>query len=307
MKVLLIDDPKSKHENLALRKISRYHKNKNDKVGYNIDNPDKIYQSKIFNNENHDLRTFQTDNVVIGGAGYDIKSKLPKSIEFLKPDYELKPKMDYSFGFTSRGCMRNCGFCLVREKEGNFKIWQHPQEFYDEGHEKIRLYDNNILCDRKWFREVTDFILERDLKVDFNQGLDIRLMDKDIANRLSQLNIWGTLNFAWDFPRIEEDVRKGIKLLKEYGFNLRKIGFYILTNFNTDHEEDLYRCEVLRTLGANAYVMRFNENGDYFTNKLARWANARQLFWKTKFKNYEGLNEKVEMEIKNMHVYNESQ
>ncbi len=82
----------------------------------------------------------------------------------MKPDYDLKPSANYSLGFTSRGCPRNCGFCIVHQKEGSFKRWQHPKHFYDESHDKIKLYDNNILADKEWFYEITDWILDMDLK-----------------------------------------------------------------------------------------------------------------------------------------------
>jgi len=306
-KILLKDDPQKKknYPTLSLMKISRYFKENGWKVGFDFEDPDRVYQALIFSpdgNDNHDLREYN-GKTIIGGSGYDIDSELPEEIEFIKPDYDLYPDCDYSLGFSTRGCIRNCGFCIVRQKEGYLKRWQHPKHFHDERFNKIRLLDNNILADREWFFEVTKWILDNNLKVDFNQGLDIRLLDDRVMKRLTKLDLWGNLNFAWDFMETEKKVIKGIKLLKEYDFNLRSnIGFYVLTNFNTSHKEDLYRCKKLKSLGTNAYVMRYNMRGDYFTDKLARWCNARWIYWSCDFIDYEDNTERIREEIRNMEV-----
>ena len=301
-RVLFIDDPKSKYPSLPGMKLCAYHLSIGDDFGLDIDHPDLVYISRIFSKSEgvmDDLRVYEADEVIIGGTGYDIKSELPEEIEFMKPHYDLYPDMDYSLGYTSRGCIRNCGFCCVRQKEGVFKRWQHPKHFHDDRFDKIRLYDNNILADKEWFFEVTKWILDNNLKVDFNQGLDVRLLDRGIVRMLKELDLWGNLNFAWDFMETEKKVIKGIKLLKEYDFNLRSnIGFYVLTNFNTSHKEDLYRCKKLKSLGTNAYVMRYNMRGDYFTNKLARWCNARWIYWSCDFVDYKRNTDEIRDEIK---------
>ena len=145
MKISLIDVD-SKIPNLALMKISAYHKLKGDLVGFNLSNPDKIYSSIIFKkNYGKSLNGHLSDvPIVYGGSGYDLNVKLPDEIEFIKPDYDLYPS-EYSQGFTSRGCNRNCYFCLVPKKEGCFKVNQHPKEFYDPKFKDIMLMDNNIL------------------------------------------------------------------------------------------------------------------------------------------------------------------
>ena len=302
--ILIIDDKDSKEGLLSSRKISAYHKSKGDRVGRNISDPDIVYASIIFEKNKHQvdgLKFYYPDaEIRIGGSGVNLERKLPEEIEFIKPDYDLEPKIDYSLGFTSRGCIRNCEFCIVRQKEGGFKRWQHPKHFHDDRFNKIRLYDNNILADKDWFFEVTDWILKKDLKVDFNQGLDIRLLDDDIVKRISELNRWHTLNFAWDFIEIEEDVMKGIDLLKKYNINLKQdVGFYVLTNFNTTHEEDLYRCNKLKEKGTNAFVMQY-DGGDYFTRKLGRWANKRRIYWSIDFEDYDRTTKKIDQELKNI-------
>lgn len=186
---------------------------------------------------------------------------------------------------------------MVPEKEGSFKINRHPKEFHNEGFSRIKLLDNNILFDKEWFFEVTDWILEKDLKVDFNQGLDIRLLDKEVAKRLAKLDVFPTLKFAWDDPKIESQVREGIEVLRDVGVDLRhNVQFYVLTNFNTTHREDLIRCRKLKKWGTNPFVMLYGE-GDNFTRKLARWANRKWLLWSFDFKEYDRLTSKEKIEV----------
>lgn len=307
MKVKLIDANDKDFPNLALMKISAYHKDKDDEVGFYKENPDIIYISIIFDSNKRYVdwvkSCYPNTEIRIGGSGVNLDKKLPQEVEFRKPDYNLYD-IDYSLGFSTRGCIRNCGFCIVREKEGYIRRWQHPKNFHDDRFDKIRLLDGNILGDKDWFFKITDWVIDNNLKIDFNQGLDIRLLDDDVAKRLSELKLWRDgVSFAWDFMEIEDDVMKGLDLLEKYGIDItHKTSFFILTNYNTTHEEDLYRCKKLRERGTNAYVMRYNMNGDYFTNRLARWANNRRFYWSFPFEEYDRLNEDILEEIKQFDI-----
>jgi hypothetical protein len=184
MRVQLIDID-SKITNLALMKISAYYKSLGHEVGFDIVDPDLVYASVIFKKNKHlvdGLQFFYPDaKIIVGGSGYDLHSKLPDEIECMKPDYSLYLECDYSIGFSTRGCIRKCHFCIVPEKEGAFKRVQHPEEWYNPEFDKIMFLDNNILADKDWFFEVTNWCIEHDLKVWFTQGLDIRLLSVDIA------------------------------------------------------------------------------------------------------------------------------
>jgi len=155
MKKILLIDIDSTIPNLALMKISAYHKRIGDDVSFtNTDDPDMIYASIIFKKNKtlaNSLKFYYPDaKIIIGGSGYSLESHLPEEIESLKPDYNLYPDIDYSLGYTSRGCNRSCGFCIVPQKEGKFKQWHHPSQFYDDKFNKIVFLDNNILIDKKF-------------------------------------------------------------------------------------------------------------------------------------------------------------
>lgn len=262
-KVLLIDVD-SKIPNLALMKLSAYHKSIGDEVGFNVENPDLVYASVVFDKNRHlvdGLHFFYPDaEINIGGTGYDLKSKLPipESAEgdLISPDYELYPNMDYDIGFTSRGCIRNCKFCIVPKKEGKFNRAQHPSEFHKEGHKKAIYLDNNILADKEWFFEVTDYLIENDIAVDFNQGLDIRLLDEEIATRLKKTRCLSIWRFAYDSIDYSQKVKNGIEILADAGINIRNSTmFYVYLDDDSEFDDAVQRCHNLKDWGSTAYVM----------------------------------------------------
>ena len=189
--------------NLALMKLGAWHKKRGDEVtliDISSTQFDRIYASKVF----------------IGGSGVDLKSELPKEIELQIPDYELF-KTDYSIGFTSRGCIRDCGFCIVREKEG----WIEEAPFDWIVSDKVLILDNNFLASPKW-REKLEFFIRQKLKVSFNQGLDIRLINEENAKLLSETRYYDykfksrRLYFSFDDPKLETIVKEKCQILFDY-------------------------------------------------------------------------------------------
>ena len=290
-KVLLLDID-STIPNLALMKISAYHKAKGDEVGFSVNCADMIYTSVIFSNHKHlvdGLHFFYPRAEIIkGGSGYDIKSKLPDEIEFLKPDYSLYPDMDYSMGYSTRGCNRNCYFCIVPHKEGKFTRWQHPEKFYDERFDKIMFLDNNILLDKEWFYEVCKFCTDNSLKVWFTQGIDIKLLDDQVAKQLSELDHYKGFHFAFDDSKLETTIREKCKLLKEHGIDLRAdVQFYVYLDNAKDYDDAVHRCRILKELGTNPFVMfNINHKPTKKINELRRWANRRWIFWSCDISEY---------------------
>lgn len=291
MNVLLIDVD-SKIPNLALMKISSYHKAKGDYVDFtNTYNPDIVYASVVFSKNKHlvdGLRFYYTDSkIIIGGSGYDLTSKLKDEIEYQKPDYDLYPST-YSQGYTTRGCNRACGFCIVPQKEGKFQVCQHPKQFYDERFNEIVFMDNNILLDKEWFKEVVVFCIEQDLKIQFNQGLDIRLLDEKDIKLLREVKHFGLLSFAWDSLELERVIIQKLNLLKDGGFKLRsEVQLFCYVDSNDEFDSGLYRANKLKEFGANAFIM-FNPNSKKTKRitDLQRWANRRWAFWGCEFNDF---------------------
>lgn len=251
--------------NLALLKLSAWHKKRGDEVtwidltGYNFD---RTYGSKIF----------------MGGSGYDMKAKLPDDIEHVCPDYE-QFNLDHSIGFTSRGCIRNCEFCIVREKEGYIKEWADFSKFVR--HQKVVLLDNNFLASPNWKKKL-EYIIANNMKVSFNQGLDIRLITEENAELLSKVKYYDykfhrrRLYFAFDWPKLEPIIIKNVKVLNKHGIPSKHLMFYVLVNFSTTFEQDYRRFQVLDELGCLPFIMIYDKpNAPQKTKDFARWVNKR--------------------------------
>ena len=265
MKTVLLIDVDSKIPNLALMKISAYHKSIGDNVSfYNTHSPEIVYASVVFKKNKHlvDGLSFYYPNskIVLGGSGYDLEVKLPDEIEKMMPDYSIYPEIDYSLGYTTRGCNRECGFCIVPnivpKKEGKFIDVCHPSQFYNSDFNKIVFLDNNILLSKLKFMEVTNFCIEKNLSVWFTQGLDIRLLDNDIAHRLGEIKHFKGLFFAFDNSNLKSTVKEKCILLKEQGINLRSdVQFYVYVDSDNQYDDAVSRCRTLKEIGTNAFVM----------------------------------------------------
>jgi hypothetical protein len=287
MKVLLIDID-SKIPNLALMKLSKWHKQQGDRVFLNrCGFPDITYVSCIFR-QNAGKTTFYPD-AKIGGTGISLNTALPDAIEHIMPDYDLYG-CDFSIGFASRGCIRSCEFCVVPQKEGSIRDNAPLSEFLGPRHRKIMLLDNNLLAAPS-ARDVLHELAERRLLVNFNQGLDIRLVTDEFAELLAACDyrsrkfIDPRLYFAFDDPRIEDAVIHGLERVIAAGIKAYQIMVYILVGFNTSLT-DLRRIEVVRSFGADPYVMKFNNRQDSTLNALARWCNRPQIRESISFSEY---------------------
>lgn len=295
MKRILLIQADGKIPNLALMKIATYHKNdevnliRGIEISSRIYTPDIVYISCVFS-ENRDAaiqmsKQFPHSEVHIGGSGVDLKTELPEEIEHLMPDYDLFG-CDYSMGFTSRGCIRACPFCVVPEKEGHIKAVADIYEFWDPRHKHIVLCDNNILALPEHFRHVADQISDENLTVDFNQGLDIRLLTSETVDILASLRIKPNLRFSWDNTKSEGAVLHGIRLLRAVG--IKRSQFFVLSGFDSTFQDDLYRLNRLKQEGQRAYLMRYNTvRGKREYNDLAAWANQPAFFSKMTFQEFQ--------------------
>jgi len=261
MKVNLFDldiiKQRRPYPNLALMKLSAYHKNKGDSVmlnfplgGFNLG-----YASCVFS-WNRSKAIGLPEAIIKGGSALDINSSLPPEVEHLMPDYGLYPNSNFSLGFTSRGCIRKCPWCIVPAKEGYIKAWASIYEFWDKRHREIRLLDNNILASPNW-DETADCLIKEQVRVDFNQGLDIRLVNDKVAYQLSRMRT-SQLRFAFDNIGIETQVRQGIALLLKAGIKSRHLSFYVLIGFRGDTGWD--RMKILQSLNVDVYPMLYKDD-----------------------------------------------
>lgn len=262
-----------KMPNLALMKLASWHRKKGDDVtvldlsGFQFD---RTYASKVF----------------VGGSGFDLKSELPSDIEAQVPDYELF-KTDFSIGFTSRGCIRDCGFCIVKEKEG--QIREAPFDWIST--HKVMLLDNNFLASPFW-KEKLEYFARQKLKVCFTQGLDIRLVNEENGQLLAKVDYRDNhfrekrLYFSYDDPNLESVIKEKSALLEKFGILPQHLLFYILVGYNTSIEQDLRRIDIVRQLGSFPFVMVYNNRKTKQLRNLARWVNQRIFRWVPNFENY---------------------
>lgn len=285
MKVGLIDID-SKIPNLALMKLSQYHKQLGHQIEMtsplfaNQNGYDLLVASKIFDYTSMPILPKDTQ---IGGSGYDLKKKLIEPIDHIYPDYDLYG-CDYAIGYTSRGCNRGCPFCIVPKKEGKWKKVADLNEFW-RGQDRVMLLDNSINTNQEHFIGVARQLRDNKIKTDFNQGLDIRYLTNIQAHYLKQVPLWKQIHFAWDFMRTEKAVRTGIEILGKYKLKYKSM-FYVLIGYNTTQEEDLYRVETLRGLSIDPFVMPYDKDNSYQRN-FARWVNHKAIFKSMSWENYD--------------------
>jgi hypothetical protein len=295
-RVLFVNVDSNKIPPLPLLKLSTWHKARGDVVGFNIENPDKVYISCIFTKNAAQARgiskLYPDAEIDIGGSGIDLTKQLPAEIENLKPDYDLYPS-EYSQGFTTRGCDRRCPFCIVFQKEGHIHVRQLPEEFHDDRFNTCMIMDNNLLqAPRYWVHKVLRWFPENGVKMLSPQGWDARLLTEEYAGMLKDIKHPKGIHFAWDNLRDEPAVVNAIKLLKDAGFNLKHdVSFYVLAGFAMVggkpiqiplQPSDIYRCYRLKEMGVNAFVMPYHKK-DKGINALAKWANRRWAYWSGQF------------------------
>lgn len=279
MEIGLIDVDSHNFPNLALMKISAYHKKRGDSVEWwnGLKHYDVVYKSKIFTNDYSPEIDYciNADRVIKGGTGYDLKNELPFEIEHQYPDYELYNVKNKAYGFLTRGCPRGCPFCIVNEKEGNTHTVADLSEFW-KGQREIVLMDSNITASKDC-EMLFEQLIDSGAKINFEGGLDIRYMTDAKADQLNKMKI-SIIHFAWDNYEFKtyEKLKQIRPLLK---YDRRRVCVYVLTNFNTLHEQDLERIYKLKELDCDPYVMIFDkQNAPKETRRLQRWCNNKIIF-----------------------------
>lgn len=301
MKIGLIDVDGHRFPSLPIMKLSSWHKQQ----GHNVEwyNPhtafweklDMVYISKIFTFTPDYTCPVYAKEIIKSGTGYFYPNggpKLPKKIEHIYPDYLLYPDLckDTAYGFLTRGCPRNCPFCIVTAKEGKLSHKVANLEEFWNGQKMIKLLDPNLLASADG-EELLQQLIDSHSWVDFSQGLDIRMMSDNKAEMLRCVKV-KRIHFAWDQYE-EKGIVERFRSFKELtGWNYRKMGVYVLTGFNTTLEQDLERIYTLRDLGYSPYVMiydKFKLLEKDPLKRLQRWVNSRYTFAACKrFEDYTG-------------------
>jgi hypothetical protein len=336
MNILLVEPAKSKkyhtpYPPLGLLKLGAHHKTKRDKVrlvqGISDDGfePNTIYITSLFTyayEPVHDViryysKQYKKARIVVGGIyatlcpkhlrrtfkdRIEIHQGLKEEIENILPDYSLIPSWNASILFSSRGCIRNCPFCSVPQIEPEFKAKKSIKHLIYPGHKQVILWDNNILASPYW-KNIFEELEELKLEVDFNQGLDARLLNEDTALRLMRLKT-SIIRLAYDSNRIRKRLEKAIVLLKAVGIRGRRILIYCLYNHLDTPEDFLNRIKDILSWGVVAYPMRYEPlkpmpknqyvSPNWTHRELEMIAKARRVIgYGGAFPPYEGLRKKV--------------
>ena len=282
MRIGLCDIDSHNWPNLCLMKLSAYHKARGDHVEWwrPEGRYDRVYKSRVFT-DTYSQDTITVTNageVVCGGTGYGPGPNLPDEGEHTYPDYSIYPQFSgIAYGFLSRGCPRNCGFCLVSDKEGRRSIQVADLAEFWNGQKEVKLLDANLLACPDHEKLILQ-LAESRAYVDFSQGLDIRLITPDNVALLNRVRT-KTVHFAWDNPDMDLTpyFRRFLELTAIKNFRKRKV--YVLTNYGSTHEQDLYRVETLRHMGYDPYVMVYDRpSAPPITRQLQRWVNNKRIF-----------------------------
>ena len=291
-------------------------------------------------------QTYDTPSFIFyGGTGFlaefddDVKQlpNLSHEVEHHQPDYTLydeyiqkqtggDPKLikrrfddyvSYSIGFTTRGCIRQCAFCVNRELK-KVVPWSPVSEFMDPKRPRIYLWDDNIMAaPAKVFKKVMEDLQATGKPFQFRQGMDIRLMTEEKAKLFAGVKYYGDYIFAFDHYRkddahewkqVEQTIR-GLEIWKKYVTKETKL--YVLVSFDgldyQDIEGAFWRIKILMEYGCLPYIMRFEDykKSQYKTlyTQLARWCNQPSFFKKMSFRQFcirnEEYHQGIQQPIKN--------
>ncbi len=298
MKVLLIDAD-STIPNIPLMKLGAYHKHRQDSVDFiklNIpyypnrkktkhimtDGYDKYYCSVIFDGNKEYV---VGNNIIFGGTGINLNSNLSEEVEKFNPDYSIYPDNDISYGFITRGCVRNCTWCKVPQKEGYIRKVSNIDDIIK--HKKVKFLDNNILAYSK-HKEILSELIEKKIKCQFNQGLDIRLIDEENSKLLSNLNYIGEYIFAFDNWNYRKIIEERLQLL-----NWRKnwqLKFFVYVHPDMKLSDTIKRIIWLKKNYCLSYLMRnincWNSDNHEFFVDVAAYCNQVHLFKSLEFNQF---------------------
>jgi hypothetical protein len=288
MVIGLLDIDGHNFPNLALMKISAYHKSVGDPVEWvnYFNDYDRVYQSKIFTFSSDNFNVINSHEIVKGGTGYDPLIKLDPKIESCLPDYSIYPGLKHGYGFLTRGCPNRCAWCIVPKKEGAIREASDIEEIL-QGKKSAILMDNNVLASDFGIQQI-EKIVRLKIKVDFNQGLDARMIDRPVAKLLSQVRWLSPLRMSCDTMANLPHIKRAMRYLREYDCTPQRYFVYVLVQ---DPSEALRRINLLRKRNLDPFAMPYM---DYVKDpkiseeqkRLARWVNMKAIFKSVKYAEY---------------------
>lgn len=282
MRIGLHSPDKTDFPNLALMKLSAWHKAKGHKVSlYGFGGYDLVYSSKVFTwSKNICL----PEGTIKGGMGYGLNGWLDEEIEHTMPDYSLYG-LNYSVGFLTRGCPRKCDFCFVPEKEGDIRPHADIEEFL--AHDTVMLLDNNILAHQHGIEQL-EKIAKLGVKIDINQGVDARLIDDGIAKLFSKIKWVSPVRLACDHKSQMKHVHKAVELMRWR--NVKPMAYSCYTLVKDDIQDAIDRIKFLKGIYVDPYAMSYiGPNGEKPSQEsldLERYVNHKATFKSTWWENY---------------------
>lgn len=284
----LHDSDKTGFPNLALMKLSAYYKQQGHDVNWWIPlkQYDRVFSSKVF--------TFTPEEQMLpectvkGGTGYGIMDTLPEFMDRIQPDYTIYPDVKHAIGFLTRGCIRNCPWCIVPKKEGKIAPYMDWHDIKRSDSRDIVFMDNNVLAHPHGLSQIQSMIGEN-VRVDFNQGLDARLITKDVAEIISRLKWIRSIRMSCDTDAMLDTVLGRVELLRKFGVKPYRIFVYLLVQDIASAE---FRALRLRDAGVDVFAQPYrdfenNVEPSQVQRDFARFVNRKQIFKTTaRFEDY---------------------
>lgn len=291
MDIGLIDvDGHSGFPNLALMHLSAWHKARADAVEWwdGFKTYDRVYMSKVFTFSSDVETVIRANEVIRGGTGYKDYGSLPPEIEATSPDYSMYPHVTHAVGFLTRGCIRNCPWCIVPRKEGEIRPASTWEEIKRPDSRDLVLLDNNVLAHPHGLEQI-DKMGHAQVRVDFNQGLDARLITPEIARLLSRLRWIRFVRLSCDTASMLPVIEQAAAYMREAGIAPLRFWCYMLVQ---DVDEAHRRALALDKLGITPFAQPYRDydGGEPTTEqrRFARWVNMRAAFKSCKWEDFRG-------------------
>ena len=266
--------------NLALMRIAAWHKSRGDSVAWwsGLERYDRVYMSKVFTFSPDIETVIDADEIIRGGTGYKDYGSLPTEIEATPPDYSMYPDVDYAIGFLTRGCIRACPWCIVPKKEGRIRPAATWRDIKRPDSKKIVFMDNNVLACDHGIQQIKD-MGEKPVWVDFNQGLDARLINPTTAALLARLHWIRFVRLSCDTEEMIPVIAQATAYMREAGIAPSRFWEYMLVQ---DVEEAERRALALDTMGVTPFAQPYRDydggEPDPKQVHFANWCNKKAVF-----------------------------